>query len=150
MKTRLLLLAALVACSPAAPSNPDLARWEAHAKNTTIIRDNWGVPHVYGKTDANAVFGLLYAQSEDDFNRVETNYILAAGRMAEVVGKSALYADLRMHLFIDTVEVKKEYEKSPEWLKALMNGFADGINYYLYTHPSVKPKLLKRFACTKT
>ena len=145
MKIRLLLLAALAACAPAAPTNPDLARWEAHAKNTTIIRDNWGVPHVYGKTDADAVFGLLYAQSEDDFNRVETNYILAAGRMAEVVGPSALYADLRMHLFIDTVEVKKEYEKSPEWLKALMNGFADGINYYLHTHPKVKPKLLTRF-----
>ena len=145
MKTRLLLLASLTACSPAAPANPDLAQWQAHAKNTTIIRDNWGIPHVYGKTDADAVFGLLYAQSEDDFNRVETNYILAAGRMAEVVGKSALYSDLRMHLFIDTVEVKKEYEKSPDWLKALMNGFADGINYYLYTHPRVKPKLLKRF-----
>ena len=145
MKIRLLLLAALAACAPAAPTNPDLARWEAHAKNTTIIRDNWGVPHVYGKTDADAVFGLLYAQSEDDFNRVETNYILAAGRMAEVVGPSALYADLRMHLFIDTVEVKKEYETSPDWLKALMNGFADGINYYLHTHPKVKPKLLTRF-----
>ncbi len=145
MKIRLLLLAAAAACTPAAPTNPDLARWEAHAKTTTIIRDNWGVPHVYGKTDADAVFGLLYAQSEDDFNRVETNYILAVGRMAEVVGKSALYADLRMHLFIDTVEVKKEYEKSPEWLKALMNGFADGINYYLYSHPEVKPKLLTRF-----
>ena len=145
MKIRLLLLAALAACAPAAPTNPDLARWEAHAKNTTIIRDNWGVPHVYGKTDADAVFGLLYAQSEDDFNRVETNYILAAGRMAEVVGPSALYADLRMHLFIDTVEVKKEYETSPDWLKALMNGFADGINYYLHTHPEVKPKLLTRF-----
>ena len=145
MKIRLLLLAALAACTPAAPTNPDLARWEAHAKNTTIIRDNWGVPHVYGKTDADAVFGLLYAQSEDDFNRVETNYILAVGRMAEVVGPSALYADLRMHLFIDTVEVKKEYEKSPDWLKALMNGFADGINYYLHTHPKVKPKLLTQF-----
>ena len=145
MKIRILLLAVLAACSPPAPANPDLARWVAHAKNTTIIRDNWGVPHVYGKTDADAVFGLLYAQSEDDFNRVETNYILAAGRMAEVAGKSALYSDLRMHLFIDTVEVQKEYEKSPEWLKALMNGFADGINYYLYTHPDVKPKLLKRF-----
>jgi len=145
MKTRLLLLATLAACSPATPSSPDLARWEARARNTTIIRDNWGIPHVYGKTDADAVFGLLYAQSEDDFNRVETNYILALGRMAEVAGKSALYADLRMRLFIDTVEVKKEYEKSPEWLKALMVGFADGVNYYLHTHPEVKPRLLSRF-----
>ncbi len=145
MKTRLLCLALLVACSPAAPANPDLDRWEARAKNVTIIRDNWGIPHVYGKTDADAVFGLLYAQSEDDFNRVETNYIVATGRLAEVAGPSALFSDLRMRLFIDTLEVKKEYEKSPGWLKALMDAFADGINYYLYTHPAVKPKLLTRF-----
>ncbi len=145
MKTRLLCLTLLVACSPAAPANPDLGRWEARAKNVTIIRDNWGIPHVYGKTDADAVFGLLYAQSEDDFNRVETNYIMATGRLAEVAGPSALFSDLRMRLFIDTVEVKKEYEKSPGWLKALMDAFADGINYYLYTHPAVKPKLLTRF-----
>ncbi len=145
MKTRLVCLALLAACSPAAPAHPDLSRWEARAKNVTIIRDNWGIPHVYGKTDADAVFGLLYAQSEDDFNRVETNYIVAQGRLAEVEGPAALSSDLRMRLFIDTVEVKKEYEKSPGWLKALMDAFADGINYYLYTHPEVKPKLLTRF-----
>ncbi len=145
MKTSLLLVAALAACSSRGPANPELGRWEARAKNTTIIRDNWGIPHVYGKTDPDAVFGLLYAQSEDDFNRVETNYIIALGRMAEVAGASALYSDLRMRLFIDTVEVKKEYAKSPGWLRALMDGFADGVNYYLYTHPDVKPKLLTRF-----
>jgi len=123
----------------------DLGRWEQHAQNTEIIRDQWGIPHVYGKTDADAVFGLMYAQCEDDFNRVEVNFITAMGRMAEVEGVSELYADLRMKLYIDPAIVKGEYENSPQWLKVLMDAWADGINYYLHTHPEVKPKLLTKF-----
>ena len=123
----------------------ELQRWEEHASNTTIIRDSFGVPHIYGKTDADAVFGLLYAQCEDDFNRVEQNYIWAIGRLAEVEGESALYSDLRARLFMTKEEAIAEYENSPEWLKKLCDAFADGINYYLHTHPEVKPKLLDRF-----
>jgi acyl-homoserine lactone acylase PvdQ len=62
----------------------DVAGWERQARNVTIIRDDWGIPHVYGKTDADAVFGVIYAQAEDDFNRVETNYINAKARLAEI------------------------------------------------------------------
>ncbi|MBT8205997.1 MAG: acylase [Eudoraea sp.] len=120
-------------------------RWEAHASNTRIIRDDFGIPHVYGKTDADAVFGLLYAQCEDDFQRVEQNYIWAIGRLAEVEGEKALYSDLRARLFMSREEAVQAYEKSPEWLKKLCDAFADGINYYLYTHPEVKPRLLTRF-----
>lgn len=120
-------------------------KWEAQAENITIIRDDFGVPHIYGKTDADAVFGLLYAQCEDDFNRVEQNYIWATGRLAEVEGEEALYSDLRAKLFMTEEEAKANYEKSPEWLKKLCDAFADGINYYLHTHPEVKPKLLTRF-----
>lgn len=120
-------------------------KWEAQAKNITIIRDDFGVPHIYGKTDADAVFGLLYAQCEDDFNRVEQNYIWATGRLAELEGEEALYSDLRAKLFMTEEEAKANYEKSPEWLKKLCDAFADGINYYLHTHPEVKPKLLTRF-----
>lgn len=123
----------------------DIARWEHEAQNVTIIRDNWGIAHVYGKTDADAVFGMEYAQAEDDFNRVETNYINAMGRLAETEGKSAIYQDLRMKLFIDPETLKKQYAESPAWLKTLMNAFADGLNYYLYKHPEVKPKVIKRF-----
>ncbi|HSJ67527.1 MAG TPA: penicillin acylase family protein, partial [Anditalea sp.] len=128
-----------------ANAQEDLGRWERHAQNTEIIRDQWGIPHIYGKTDADAVFGLMYAQCEDDFNRVEVNFITAMGRMAEVEGINELYADLRMRLYIDPVTVKEEYENSPEWLKDLMNAWADGINFYLHTHPEVKPKLLTKF-----
>ncbi|WP_032097319.1 MULTISPECIES: penicillin acylase family protein [unclassified Alteromonas] len=123
----------------------DVLRWEATAKNVTITRDNWGIPHIKGKTDADAVFGMLYAQAEDDFNRIERNYINAMGRLAEDLGEDELYRDLRMKLFIQPKQIKKQYEESPEWLKKLMVAFADGLNYYLYTHPEVKPKVITRF-----
>ncbi len=131
------------ACNPNANNN--IARWQKQSENTTIIRDNWGIPHIYGKTDADAVFGLMYAQCEDDFNRVEVNYINALGRMAEFEGESMIYQDLRMKLYIDSEELKKEYQKSPEWLKKLMNAFADGVNYYLYSHPDITPKVITNF-----
>ncbi len=123
----------------------EMDRWQQHADNTTIIRDDFGVPHIYGKTDADAVFGLLYAQCEDDFNRVEQNYIQAIGRLAEVDGEGALYSDLRARLFMSGEEAISNYENSPEWLQQLCVAFADGINYYLHTHPEVKPMLLTRF-----
>ncbi|QCW98609.1 acylase [Aggregatimonas sangjinii] len=118
---------------------------KAKAERVTIIRDDYGVPHIYGKTDADAVFGLLYAQCEDDFNRVEQNYIWATGRLAEVEGEEALYSDLRAKLFMTEEEAKANYENSPDWLKKLCDAFADGINYYLETHPEVTPKLLTHF-----
>lgn len=126
-------------------TNTELARWQGQAEDITIIRDNWGIPHVYGKTDADAVFGLIYAQCEDDFNRVEVNYTTAMGRMAEYEGESAIYTDLRMKLYIDEEELKEEYKNSPDWLKKLMDAFADGVNYYLHTHPEVAPKVITHF-----
>ncbi len=126
-------------------SNAEITRWQQQAKQVTITRDTWGVPHIYGKTDADVVFGLLFTQCEDDFERVEENYIDAIGRMAEVEGESALYHDLRARLFMDTTQALVLYKKSPVWMKTLLDAFADGTNYYLYTHPTVKPKLLKRF-----
>src|SRR5437764_1265146 len=106
----------------------DVARWEREARNVTIIRDDWGIAHVYGKTDADAVFGMEYAQAEDDFNRIETNYINAMGRLAETEGESKIYQDLRMKLFIDPAALQAQYKTSPAWLKALMDSFADGLN----------------------
>src|SRR5262249_51842990 len=125
--------------------NSDLQQWEQRARKVTITRDDWGVAHVYGKTDADAVFGAIYAQAEDDFNRVETNYINSMGRLAEAEGESAVWRDLRMKLFIDPETLKPQYESSPPWLKALMNAWADGLNFYLAKHPQVKPRVIKRF-----
>lgn len=120
-------------------------RWERHASNTEIIRDTFGVPHIYGKTDADAVFGLLYTQCEDDFNRVEQNYIWATGRLSEVEGEKAIYSDLRAKLYMTKEEAIENYENSPLWLQKLCLAFADGINFYLEEHPDVRPKLLSHF-----
>ena len=140
-----ILAVACIASTAQAATRGEIARWEQEARNVTIIRDNWGIAHVYGKTDAEAVFGMEYAQAEDDFNRVETNYINAMGRLAEAEGESQVYLDLRMKLFIDPVTLKKQYAESPAWLRTLMNAFADGLNFYLYKHPEVKPRVIKHF-----
>jgi acyl-homoserine-lactone acylase len=140
-----LLVLAAVGCAAGQASKTDLARWEREAQNVTIIRDDWGIAHVYGESDADAVFGMEYAQAEDDFNRVEMNYVDAMGRRAEIEGPDAIWRDLRMKLFIDPDSMRAKYDASPAWLKALMDAFADGLNYYLYTHPQVKPKLIRRF-----
>jgi acyl-homoserine-lactone acylase len=121
------------------------ARWERQARRITIVRDDWGIPHVHGKTDADAVFGMEYAQAEDDFNRVETNYLAALGRLSEADGKSALWKDLRMKLFVNPDTLRALYGASPPWLKSLMNAFADGLNFYLYKHPEVTPRVIRRF-----
>ncbi|MEW6371703.1 MAG: penicillin acylase family protein [Pseudomonadota bacterium] len=147
--------AAFVAGAPAAAAAtgapvvakavPDLARWQQTAGRVTIMRDKWGIPHVFGKSDADAVFGMIYAQAEDDFNRVELNYINAMGRLAEVEGEKEIWRDLRMKLYISPSDMQAKYAASPEWLKQLMVAFADGLNFYLHTHPEVKPKLITRF-----
>jgi acyl-homoserine lactone acylase PvdQ len=145
---KLLILILAAASAPLvskAAQNPEIARWEREARNVTIIRDDWGIAHVYGKTDADTVFGALYAQAEDDFNRVETNYINAMGRLAEAEGESKIYQDLRMKLFIDPDSLKKQYAASPAWLQKLMNAFADGLNYYLLKHPETKPRVIQHF-----
>jgi acyl-homoserine lactone acylase PvdQ len=137
----------LSACSQTPPPQEqvEMKRLQARAQNVEIIRDDYGVPHVYAATDADAVFGLLYAQAEDDFKRVERNYIWAIGRLAEVEGEDALHSDLRARLYMTTEQAKAAYDSSPQWLKQLCDGFADGLNYYLATHPEVKPALLTRF-----
>ncbi|MGA2193721.1 MAG: acylase [Bryobacteraceae bacterium] len=145
MKLVLILAAASAAAGFQGAKEADAARWKQEAARVTIIRDDWGIAHVYGKTDADAVFGMEYAQAEDDFNRVETNYITSLGRMAEAEGEQRIYQDLRMKLFIDPAELKKNYAASPAWLQKLMDAFADGLNYYLYKHPEVKPRVIQRF-----
>src|ERR1700683_5252219 len=146
MKRLLLIFAAASASLAFAPApSPEVARWEQEARNVTITRDDWGIAHIYGKTDADTVFGTEYAQAEDDFNRVETNYINAMERLAEAEGESKIYQDLRMKLFIDPATMKTQYAASPAWLKTLMNAFADGLNFYLYKHPELKPRVIKRF-----
>jgi len=150
LRTRLLATLFLICAAGAVPvavhaASSEQARWKASAKRVTILRDTWGIPHVFGKSDADAVFGLMYAQAEDDFNRVERNYINAMGRLAEVEGEAEIWRDLRMKMFITPEAMQARYAASPPWLRKLMVSFADGLNFYLSTHPEVKPKLITRF-----
>jgi acyl-homoserine-lactone acylase len=123
----------------------EINRYKAQAKNVTIIRDKWGIPHIYGKTDADAVFGLLYAQCEENFPRIEKNYLEMMGRLSEAEGKDQLYEDLEMRLIYDSTAAIKDYQTCPAWFRKLLDAFADGINYYLVKNPSVKPVVLKKF-----
>jgi acyl-homoserine-lactone acylase len=133
------------AAGPTVPSSAERARWRAESADTTIVRDDWGIAHIQGRTDADAVFGMLYAQAEDDFNRIEINYLNSLGRLAEAEGESALWSDLRQRLFIDPEDLQKRYRKSPAWLQQLMLAWADGLNYYLQGHPDVHPRVLTHF-----
>ncbi|MEP0711095.1 acylase [Algoriphagus sp.] len=146
MKYRLLLLVLPIliwSCEPRELTEAE--RWEDTASRVEILRDDYGIPHIYGKSDADAVFGLLYAQCEDDFRRVERNYIWATGRLAELEGVEAIYSDLRANLYMTESEAKAAYESAPDWLKELCVAFADGVNYYLATHPEVTPQVITRY-----
>ncbi len=132
MRTRTLALLAI------------LATHQASAQ-VTITRDNWGIAHVHGHTDAQAAFGAMYAQAEDDFNRIEMNYLTALGRLSEALGESSLAQDLRARLYVDPADLQARYTKSPPALQALMRGWADGLNAYLAAHPARHPKVLTHF-----
>jgi len=144
-KLALLLAAFSLSCAPLDAADTDAARWTRQARDVTITRDDHGIAHVRGRTDADAVFGLMYAQAEDDFNRIETNYLNAMGRLAEAEGSSAIYRDLRMKLFVNPDSMRAQYAVSPPWLKSLMIAWADGLNFYLATHRKVKPRVITRF-----
>src|SRR3569833_3436029 len=123
----------------------ELRRFQKEAQAVTIIRDNWGVPHIYGKTDADAVFGLMYAQCEENFKGIERNYLYQLGRQSEVDGESNLYTDIQLQLIADTADAIKDYKAAAPWFRKLMDAFADGVNYYLYKHPEVKPQVFHHF-----
>jgi acyl-homoserine-lactone acylase len=147
MKKLALLAAAIVAIAPvrASAQGSEMARWQRQAQNVTIIRDDWGIAHVYGKTDADAVFGMIYAQAEDDFNRVETNYLTSLGRLAEAEGEARIYNDLRAKMYANPDTLRAMFGRSPQWLQALMVAWADGLNFFLASNPQVKPRVITRF-----
>lgn len=146
---RLLALVVLLAAAgiggAQAATSSEPSRWQREAQATTITRDDWGIAHVHGRTDADAVFGMAYAQAEDDFNRVETNYLTSLGLMAEAEGEPAIWQDLRQRLFLYPAQLKRLYARSPAWLRQLMVAWADGLNFYLATHPHVHPKVITHF-----
>ena len=111
----------------------------------TIERDDWGIAHIHGHSDADAVFGMIVAQAEDDFPRIEANYLTALGRTSEAEGEKALWTDLRARLYVSEFKLKADYRRSPPAMQLLMTAWADGLNFFLATHRAVKPKVLTRF-----
>jgi acyl-homoserine lactone acylase PvdQ len=145
MKRFILVLTLSIGANAAAQTPANVAAWERQAKGVTITRDDWGIAHVHGRTDADAVFGMIYTQAEDDFNRVETNFINSMGRLAEAEGEKEIWRDLRMKLFINPDSMKVKYAASAPWLQKLCVAWADGLNFYLYKHPAVKPRVITKF-----
>ena len=141
----ILAAAGTARAAPAHKAHGDLARLRAEAARVTIVRDDWGIAHIHGKRDADAVFGMIYAQAEDDFNRVEANFLTNLGRTAEAEGQAAIWNDLRHRIFNDPNDLKAKSAASPDGLRALMDAWADGLNYYLATHPGARPKVIRRF-----
>lgn len=137
----LLLIACLLASLPLAANS----RAGNMARTVTIYRDNYGVPHIYGPTDASCVFGFAYAQAEDNFWQVEDSYLRALGRASEVYGEKALDDDRLVRALEITRLSKEEYQRSSPRIRELLDAFADGVNYYLERHPTAQPRLLSHF-----
>ncbi|HZG23612.1 MAG TPA: penicillin acylase family protein [Chitinophagaceae bacterium] len=114
-------------------------------RNVTIYRDTYGVPHIFGRTDADAVFGATYARAEDEFGYMEDAYIKMTGQAAAVKGEAWLpWDELIKKLEVEAYS-KAEYEAAPPDIKLLCDAFAAGLNYYLEKHPEVKPKIITHY-----
>lgn len=111
----------------------------------TIERDEWGVPHIYGRSDAAVVFGLAYAQAEDNFPQIEEDMLRALGRAANLYGETALAGDLVRAAFEVQRHAHEEYTREPPERRVLWDAWAAGINHYLAMHPEVRPRLLWHF-----
>ena len=143
-KTSAACLPFLLCLTAASPS--EIARWKGEAARIAISRDDWGIAHVHGHSDADAVFGMIYAQAEDDFPRIEANYLANLGRTAEADGEKSLWQDLRARLYVSDEELRSDYARSPLQMRKLMDAWADGLNYFLATHRGVHPRVLTRFS----
>lgn len=115
------------------------------ARSVTIYRDTYGVPHIFGPTDASCVFGYAYAQAEDNFWQIEDNYLRSLGRASEVYGERTLADDLLNHALEIPKLSRAEYERSSPRVREFCQALTAGFNYYLARNPQVKPRLITRF-----
>jgi acyl-homoserine lactone acylase PvdQ len=115
------------------------------AQSVTIYRDEWGVPHIDAPTDEGVVFGFAFTQCEDYFWQVEDSYLQCLGRYAEVVGDAGLESDLLNNSFEVVSRSKVDFNEIEPKLQKICAAYAAGLNYYLATHPQVKPRLLTHF-----
>ena len=118
---------------------------EVLARQVTIHRDQYGVPHIFGENDESVTFGFGYAQAEDYFWQVEDVYILALGRYAEVHGPRGLNSDLLNRAFEIVPRSRLDFAALDNTSQRLYAAFVAGINHYLDTHPEVEPRMIERF-----
>lgn len=137
---RALSLFLLVFVIPALMMGQDTAQ----ERSSTIYRDTWGVPHIYGPTDASVVFGLAYAQAEDNFAHLQDNFLRALGRAAEVHGEGSLQDDQIARALEIPRLAREEYERSSPRMRALYDAYAAGLERYAAKHPEA-PRVLQRF-----
>jgi acyl-homoserine-lactone acylase len=134
----------LFVCEFHVVANQDEEALARLARSVTIYRDTYGVPHVFGRTDESTVFGFAYAQAEDNFWRVEENFILASGRASELYGEKTLDED-RLNQTLEIPRLaREEYARLDKRMRSLCDAFAAGFNYYLVRHSNVQPRLLTR------
>jgi acyl-homoserine-lactone acylase len=126
-------------------TSKEISKWSAQSRQVTIIRDNWGVPHIYGKTDADAVFGLLYAMCEDNFAQIEETLIARWGRRAELIGQPGAGNDIQASLTRVRSRSKQSFDHASAYIKNICMAAADAVNYFLHTHDSLRPLLFTRF-----
>ena len=106
-----------------------------HRYDTRIVRDEFGVPHIFGKTDADTAYGLAYAHSEDDFTNIEDVVAMTRGRYGALVGSEGAKIDYVGHLLGSRETVERDYGKIPADVRAVLEGYAAGLNHYAATHP---------------
>ncbi|MEW6738206.1 MAG: penicillin acylase family protein, partial [Acidobacteriota bacterium] len=110
-----------------------------------IYRDKYGVPHVYGPTDASVVFGYVYAQAEDNFQQLEDNFIRAIGRATEVYGEKSLPEDTLNRILEIVPRSITEYQNTNGKIREIYDAVANSLNYFLEKNPQIKPRLITRF-----
>ena len=131
---------------PNRPAKADLPALLARAEryDVQIRRDDWGVPHILGRTNADAAFGLAFAHAEDDFATIQEVTLATRGKLAARNGLKAAPTDYIVSLLGVWKAVDAGYEtKLPADVRAVLEGYADGVNLYAAQHPGeVAPGLL--------
>ncbi|WP_068074833.1 penicillin acylase family protein [Novosphingobium lentum] len=132
-----------------------LLNWEAlsaragpppppHAYRADITRDEWGVPHIHGRTDPDVAFGIAWAHAEDDFSTLQDVLAMTRGRYGAIAGQDGAKVDYVYHLLDARGTAERHYAALPADVRALLDGYASGMNRYAASHPG-EVKLARLF-----
>jgi len=111
-----------------------VARAETMATEVTIYRDAFGVPHVFGPSDASVVFGFTYARAEDEFQKIQKSLLTTSGRLSELLGSAAFLSDRSVRLFEIPLHSMREYDYCDVAFMAILMAYADALNFYVHNH----------------